>query len=349
MRKALLLVSVLAAGVSSAHAQTEKLGMVGIMTGMPSGTYAQTAFDLETFDDPKAPLRVVPMLGKGSLRNLLDILHLRGVDAAFVQADALPYALANHLITPDQAKNYAYISKLYDEEVHILARSGINSLADLEGKQVNVDVEGSGSALTAKVLFGVAKVNPRFSNMRQPDALLDLESGKIDAIFHVGGAPIPLLKGVQSPDLHFVPVELTPDLAETYLPSDLTHDEYPNLISEDQSQIRTISIADVFAVYNWDPNSERGKNVQRLVDSFFTHFDDLLAPGRHPKWKSVEPSAEVPGWTRFPAAQALLDERMKLQSMKQYAADHGLPPMTKQQEAQLFRDFLAFEKSQRPK
>ncbi len=227
MRKGLLLATVLAASFSNAQAQTEKLGMVGIMTGMPSGTYAQTAWDLESFDDPKAPLRVVPMLGKGSLENLLDILHLRGVDAAFVQADALPYALANHLITPDQAKNYAYISKLYDEEIHILARKDINSLADLEGKQVNVDVEGSGSALTAKVLFGAAKVNPQFSNMRQPDALQDLQDGKIDAIFHVGGAPIPFLKGVQGPDLHFVPVELTQDLAETYLPSDLTHDDTP--------------------------------------------------------------------------------------------------------------------------
>jgi TRAP transporter TAXI family solute receptor len=344
MKYALLLVTSLAASISVANAQTEKLGMVGVMTGMPSGTYAQTAADLEIFDDDKLPLRVVPLLGKGSLQNLQDILHLRGVDAAFIQADALPYALSHHLITADQAKNFSYISKLYNEEVHVLARKDINSLADLNGKKVNVDVVGSGSAMTAQIVLQATGVQASISNLRQADAVKELAAGDIDAIIHVGGAPIPLLSGVQSADLHFIPVELTPDLAQTYLPSGLTHDEYPNLVSADQKQVPTVAIGDVFAVYNWDPNTERGKNVARLVAVFFERFDELMAPGHHPKWKNVEPSAEVPGWRRFAAAQAWLDERKKVREMKQYANEHNLPPMTKEQEARLFQDFIDWQK-----
>jgi len=59
-------------------------GTVGVITGMEGGTYAQTAADLTILDD--GTLRVLPIIGKGSLQNLSDILYLRGIDVGFVQA-----------------------------------------------------------------------------------------------------------------------------------------------------------------------------------------------------------------------------------------------------------------------
>jgi hypothetical protein len=47
-------------------------GTVGVITGMEGGTYARTGADLTILDD--GTLRVLPMLGKGSLQNLSDIL-----------------------------------------------------------------------------------------------------------------------------------------------------------------------------------------------------------------------------------------------------------------------------------
>ena len=42
-------------------------GTVGVITGMEGGTYARTASDLTILDD--GTLRVLPILGKGSLQN----------------------------------------------------------------------------------------------------------------------------------------------------------------------------------------------------------------------------------------------------------------------------------------
>ena len=125
-------------------------GVVGVITGMEGGTYARTGADLTILDSDT--LRVLPTLGKGSLQNLSDILYLRGVDIGFVQADALTYA-NQHNMFPGLTQNIRYIAKLYDEEVHVLVRKDIMRLADLNGQRVNVDVTGSGSAMTAEILL----------------------------------------------------------------------------------------------------------------------------------------------------------------------------------------------------
>ena len=110
-------------------------GTVGVITGMEGGTYAQTGADLTILDD--GTIRVLTILGKGSLQNLTDILYLRGVDIGFVQADALTYA-TQHNLSPTLTQSIRYIAKLYDEEVHVLARKDITRLADLNGQRVNV-------------------------------------------------------------------------------------------------------------------------------------------------------------------------------------------------------------------
>ena len=43
-----------------------------------------------------------------------------------------------------------------------------------------------------------------------------------------------------------------------------------------------------------------------LVAAFAERFARFLQPPRHPKWRDVNLAAQVPGWTRFPPAQALL-------------------------------------------
>jgi TRAP transporter TAXI family solute receptor len=275
-------------------------GTVGVITGMEGGTYARTAADLTILDSDT--LRVLPTLGKGSLQNLSDILYLRGIDIGFVQADALTYA-RQHNLFPGLAQNIRYIAKLYDEEVHVLARKDINSLADLNGQRVNVDVSGSGSAMTAEILLDALGIKAKVEHQKQIDGVQELARGEIAAIIHVGGAPIPLLANAPADQgLHFLPVELTPALAQTYLPDQFTHDTYPSLVPAGAT-IPTIAVGDVMAVFAWQPHTERYNKVARFVDAFFSHFDEFQHPPRHPKWREVNLTAEVPGWVRFQPAQ----------------------------------------------
>lgn len=278
-------------------------GTVGVITGMEGGTYARTAADLTILDDDT--LRVLPTLGKGSLQNLSDILYLRGIDIGFVQADALTYA-KQHNMFPDVTRSIRYIAKLYDEEVHVLARSDVGRLQDLNGQRVNVDVSGSGSAMTAEILLSALNINARIEHQKQVTGIEELKRGEIAAVIHVGGAPIPLFSDVPAASgLHFLPVELTPALAQTYLPDKFTHNVYPNLV-EANATVPTIAIGDVMAVFDWQPNSDRYKRVAHFVDAFFSNFNQFQQPPRHPKWREVNLTAEVPGWTRFPAAQQWL-------------------------------------------
>jgi uncharacterized protein len=275
-------------------------GTVGVITGMEGGTYARTGADLTILDD--GSLRVLPTLGKGSLQNLSDILYLRGVDIGFVQADALTYA-KQHGLFPNLAQSIRYIAKLYDEEVHVLVRKDIMRIEDLNGQRVNVDVIGSGSAMTAEILLDAFGIKANVEHEKQVTGVQELRHGDIAAIIHVGGAPIPLFADVSADSgIHFLPVPLTEVLAQTYLPDQFTHDTYPLLVPGNAT-VPTIAVGDVMAVFAWPPHTERYNKVTRFVDAFFGKFDQFQQPPRHPKWREVNLTAEVPGWTRFQPAQ----------------------------------------------
>jgi TRAP transporter TAXI family solute receptor len=276
-------------------------GTVGIITGMEGGTYARTGSDLTFLDS--ADLRVLVTLGKGSLQNLSDILYLKGVDVGFVQADALTYA-KQHNLFPNLTQRIRYIAKLYDEEIHVLARKNINTLQDLNGQRVNVDVSGSGSAMTAEILLDALGIKAKIEHARQVVGVEELEQGEIAAVIHVGGAPIPLFANIPaSAGLHFLPVALTTALAQVYLPDQFMHDAYPALIPAGAPPVQTIAVGDVMAVYGWPPHTDRYNKVKRFVDAFFSRFEELRHPPHHPKWLEVNLTAEVPGWTRFQPAQ----------------------------------------------
>jgi uncharacterized protein len=280
---------------------------VGVIAGMEGGTYTRTAADLTILDSDT--LRVLPTLGKGSLQNLSDILYLKGIDIGFAQADALTYA-KQHNLFPGLTQNIRYIAKLYDEEVHILARKDINKIADLNGQRVNVDVNGSGSAMTADILLTALGIKAKIEHAKQVDGLQALEHGDIAAIIQVAGAPMPLLADAPAnTGLHFLPVALNQELARTYLPAELTHDSYPTLVPTGQS-VQTIAVGDVIAVFAWQPHTARYNRVRRFVDAFFSRFDEFLRPPRHPKWREVNLTAEVPGWIRFEPARDWLMERL---------------------------------------
>ena len=281
-------------------------GTVGVITGMEGGTYARTAADLTILDDDN--LRVLPVLGKGSLQNLSDILYLKGIDIGFVQADALTYAKLHNLF-PNLTQGIRYIAKLYNEEIHVLARKDIAQLKDLNGQRINVDVTGSGSAMTAEILLSELGINAKIENQKQVTGVQELEHGDIAAIIHVGGAPIPLLADIPADSgIHFLPVAIDQALlSQTYLPAEFTHQTYPQLVPAGTS-VPTIAVGDVMAVYAWPPRTERYAKVARFVDAFFSRFDEFLKPPRHPKWREVNLAAQVPGWTRFSAAQDWLDQ-----------------------------------------
>ncbi len=275
-------------------------GTVGVIAGGIDGTYARIAADLAAVLDEPDGLRVLPILGKGSVQNISDILVLRGVDVGIVQSDVLAFARRERML-PGVDQLIQYIAKLYDEEVHVLAAPGIERLADLAGKPVNVDGRGSGTAMTATLVFDGLGIEPRYAP--QDTALEQLRRGEIAALVYVAGKPARLFSGIPADSrLRLLPVPATPALLETYLPSTLSPVDYPTLVTG--APVETIAVGAVMAAYAWPAGTERHRKVARFVEAFFEKFPAFLRPPRHPKWREVNLAAQVPGWTRFGPAAA---------------------------------------------
>ena len=196
-----------------------------------------------------------------------------------------------------------YVTKMYDQEVHILAGREINSIADLASKKVNFGVRDSGSNLTANVIFRALGITVEPTSFSQPIALEKLRQGEISALVYVAGKPARLFQNIRPDEnLHFLPIAATDHLRESYTPASLTAEDYPDLTDADGA-ISTVAVGNVLAVYNWPAGTERYRKVTRFVRAFFERLHDLQAPPHHPKWRDIDVAASVPGWTRFAAAK----------------------------------------------
>ena len=284
-----------AASVARANA-----GTVGVITGGVDGTYVRVAADLAAVLDDGDRLRVLPILGKGSVQNVSDLLYLRGVDLGIVQSDTLAYLRQARLL-PGADGSIRALAKLYDEEVHVLARAGVARVEDLAGQAVNVDLPGSGTAMTASVVFAGLGIAVRPVNLPQDEALLRLRRGEIAAMVYVAGKPARIFSGIEAgAGLRFLSLPAEASLLETYLPSDLRHGDYPTLVGEEDA-VETLAVGAVLATFAWRPGSERHANLVRFAEALRERFPALLRPPRHPKWREVNLGAQAPGWVRFEA------------------------------------------------
>src|SRR6516165_1281007 len=132
-------------------------GVVELQTARAAGISVRIAEDLANVIDDGATRRVLPVIGKGALQNIADLKLLRGIDMAILQTDVLDYARQQNLF-PGVESWATYITKLYNEEFHLLARQDVSSVADLANKNVKVDLRGAGTAITAGRLFELLKI-----------------------------------------------------------------------------------------------------------------------------------------------------------------------------------------------
>lgn len=127
-------------------------GSVGIIAGSITGTDLRLAADLATAFNEGYEVRVLPIVGEGSVRNIEDLLYLSGIDIAIVQSDVLDFYQQSSAVNNIQ-RRINYIAKLHDEEVHILARKDFSTVDELAGRRVNLGAEGTGTFLTGNLIF----------------------------------------------------------------------------------------------------------------------------------------------------------------------------------------------------
>src|SRR4051795_10286271 len=301
---------------SASTKQALNANTVTLISGTIGGTYVQFGADLASVLDDGNKLRVLPIVGRGSVQSVADILFLQGVDLGIVRSDTLDY-LEKKGFAKDIKKQFTYVTKLYNEEVHVIASKSVHNLKELDGKTVSVDLPNGGTFVTALTVFERLGIKAKFVYVEQRIAMEKLKAGEIDAVIVVGGKPYKSVSTFGNDGrFHLAGVDYAKPLQSDYLPATLTSKDYPNLIKDGES-VDTIAVPAVLAAYSWGANTERYRKLALFVDTFFTKFPALQNPPFHPKWKEVSLPAPLTGWNRLPVAQQWLDK-------------HGVEPVTRE-------------------
>jgi uncharacterized protein len=352
--------SVAAQGTNAAlDATIVNRGVVQLETGGFGDAYARIVEEIASIVDDGSTRRVIPVLGKGPLQSVADLLYLRGIDLAIVQLDAFEYVRVQRLLPA--TNSISFVTKLYNQELHLLAGRDVKSIADLANKTVNVDQRGSGTAFTAERLFDLLKI-PIMKSSDSPEiALHKLRRGEIAALALVTPKPAPLFQLLKSGDgLQLLTIPLTSEITAAYAPSRLTASDYPDLVAPDRP-VDTIAVGMVLLAADLRMVPDRFRNVANVVDAFFTGFQKLLEPGHHPKWQEVNIAAAVPGLARYQPAEQWIQRNMAVASapspemlktlfsrfIDERRSASGGAAMPAEEKERLFQQFRAWQQGQR--
>lgn len=269
--------------------------VVGIIAARRQGTMAELAEDLrETLEGDD--LRIVPILGRGSIGNVQDLLFLRGVDLALVQSDVMDFYLEQG-IEPNIASKVRYLATVGPQKAHLLVREGITSIDQLNGLRVNIGRENTGSFLSASLLLQALGVQVQATNHGHKKAFKLLKAGEIDAMFRMGGAPIPGMLEVMAEDgVRLIDIPADRLSTSAYQPTTLTSDDYPDLVP---ASVQSVKVKTLLASYNWPKDPPRYVNVAKFNDALIKGQDDLRSGDYHAAWQALSVDGTVSGWQKF--------------------------------------------------
>src|SRR5580698_2303034 len=304
------------ASTSPYEAQKEKMNAwtVGLAAGQLEGAPIRFATEIARVADDGSNLHVLPIVTRGPVENMNDLLFLRGVDMAIINTDALE---EYKLQVPDIQKRIVYILSLFPSELHIFVRPEIKSLQDLAGKKVNFNTLGTAAAYSGPLIFSRLGLDVDKTFIPHQVALQQMRKGDMAAVVFITSKPVDaFLRGKWEPGFKFLPVTYDSKFEDYYLPAVLEATEYPALIKPGE-RIPTIAAPTVLVSYNWPVGADRYQRVARFTDYLFTRVDKLQAAGFDPKWQTINLGATVPGLARFPAAQEWLERQGRRQQARQ--------------------------------
>ena len=292
--------------------QQEKVNAwtVGLAAGLIEGAPLRLASEMARVVDDGVNLHVLPIVTRGPTENVNSLLYLRGVDLAIINSDSLE---EYRIQLPEIRKHVTFVLNLFPSELHVFVRPEIRSLQDLAGKKVNFNTLGTAAAYSGPLIFSRLGIAIDKTFIPHPLALQQMRKGENDmaAVVFITSKPIDaFLRGQWDEGFKFLPVSYDTRFEDYYLPAALEAAEYPALIKPGE-RIATIAVPTALVAYNWPGGTNRYKRVARFTDHLFSRIDKLQVAGFDPKWKAINLTANVPGLTRYPAAQEWLDRQAR--------------------------------------
>jgi len=276
-----------------------------IMTGGEKGTYYQFGLNLKKLVEPK-DINLEVINSTGSIENLYAVYQRPHTQMGIVQSDVLAFVsrVQSDPVLKRIATKTRMIFPLYNEEVHLLGRREIRDFDDLTGRRVAIGKEGSGTYLTARLLFEVSEVKPEeMVPIGTGEAMSQLKSGKIDAMFYVAGYPVKLFTEDVSEDdgLALIPIR-NKSIVEFYPQTKIPANTYP----WQKTMVDTIAVKAVLVSFNF--RRSNCEYVGDFANALYENMDWLIANG-HSKWKSVDLEFPLKGWEQYDCVKSRLQHR----------------------------------------
>ena len=275
---------------------------MGLITGSEKGTYYQFGLDLQKLAKPTG-VNLVVYPSKGSVENIFAVYQRPGVQMGIVQSDVLAFVarLQNDPVLARIAKKTKMVFPLYNEEVHLVGRRGIAEFDELAGRRVAVGREGSGTYLTARLLFKLSDVVPaEMVPIDTQEALTELKAGRIDAMFYVAGYPVRLLKDdvTAADQLAVIPI-LNKSIVEFYPRAEIPAGTY----AWQPTAVSTVAAKAVLVSFDFRRKDcdAVGKMAQLIASR-----QDWLQKNGHSKWKAVDLNYPLRGWEQYDCVRKYL-------------------------------------------
>ena len=329
--------------------------VVELETDGVDGVSGQMADELSRLYDDGTTRRALTIIGKSAGQNLRDLESLRGIDMAILPIDLFMRPDATKLL-PDSASNFTYAAPLWKEELHVLARSDVQTIIDLTNKQIDVGPPDSVSDVTAERLFRLLKLPYQPVRDRPELALEKLRRKEVDAVVIVAAKPSQLLQTLVVPQgWHLLSIPPEKAVSDAYAMAALDADDYPGLVPK-SDPVQTIAVQMILAVANLNPTTARYRSTAAFVTAMLDGIHSLQESGHSPKWKDVDVTATVAGLARFPVAQAWVDRTkaaspLALQDAQSLFSRYidsrqqvlGGPPISDQEKQTLFEEFQRWQ------
>ena len=322
---------------------------VTVITAPAGGATAIFGSDMaRVLDDDK--LRVLPVLGKGPVRNVIDILYLKAIDMGMVAGDVPEFYRLQYKI-PNIASQLRYIAKLYNNELHVVTPTSIKSISDLAGKRIVASTDVG--YYSAKVIFNRLNMNVTYDYWTDDArAIQKIVDGQADAYITSTGKVFGLLRAVKNEDrkLHLIPIPYDRRLQDLYVPTSLSSDEYPNMLAPGET-IETIATSVLLVTFNWPETSDRYRRTANFVNALFSKFGEFRKPPRHPKWAEASLNIKIPGWERFKAVDDWLAEHVESAGPEEFerflSQNQSTSNLSPEEKAALYKQFLGWQKGPR--
>lgn len=290
---------------------------MGLITGSDKGTYYQFGLNMQRLVKQR-DIDLNVYTSKGSVENVYAVYQRPRTQMGIVQSDVLAFVarVQTDAVLKRIAKKIKMVFPLYNEEIHLLGRRGITDFDDLADRRVAIGREGSGTYLTARLLFKVSEVQPREMVLIDTDeALAELKAGRIDAMFYVAGYPVKLFTDnvTEADGLALIPI-LNKSVTEFYPNVQIPVGTY----AWQASAVDTVAVKSVLVSYDF--RRLDCDYVGRFAQVVSTSLDWLKKNG-HPKWQAVDLDFPLKGWEQYDCVRKYLQKPAPTSRAKQSSAN----------------------------